>query len=370
MICMDNSEFMRNGDFSPTRFESQYDAVSMLITSKTNANPESTVGILTMAGRSVQVVASPTDEQAKLLSSLHGLSLGGSCNVPAALQVAMLALKHRNNKRGSQRIILFVGSPVEAEEKAMKRVGKIMKKNNIALDIISVGENAVNQQTLEGLLEAVNKNDNSHYVEVPPGMIASDVIRKSPIVGGGSSGASAAGGGDFGEFGGIDPNMDPEMAMALRLSMEEARQAGGGSDAPATGAPAEANMEDDEDALLQQALQMSMAAAMGDAGADQDVSADAMDSNTVAAEAESPASSPATASSEATAPVEKVEESSSIDAASEQFSDPSFVNQLLSDLPGVDMNDPQIQAAMAALGAGAASASDAQNKDKDKKEEK
>ena len=68
--------------------------------------------------------------------------------------------------------------------------------------------------------------------------------------------------------------------------------------------------------------------------------------------------------------VEKVEESSSIDAASEQFSDPSFVNQLLSDLPGVDMNDPQIQAAMAALGAGAASASDAQNKDKDKKEEK
>ena len=230
MICMDNSEFMRNGDFSPTRFESQYDAVSMLITSKTNANPESTVGILTMAGRSVQVVASPTDEQAKLLSSLHGLSLGGSCNVPAALQVAMLALKHRNNKRGSQRIILFVGSPVEAEEKAMKRVGKIMKKNNIALDIISVGENAVNQQTLEGLLEAVNKNDNSHYVEVPPGMIASDVIRKSPIVGGGSSGASAAGGGDFGEFGGIDPNMDPEMAMALRLSMEEARQAGGGSD--------------------------------------------------------------------------------------------------------------------------------------------
>ena len=43
-----------------------------------------------------------------------------------------------------------------------------------------------------------------------------------------------------------------------------------------------------------------------------------------------------------------------------QFSDPSFVNQLLSDLPGVDMNDPQIQAAMAALGAG--------NKDSDDKE--
>ena len=45
-----------------------------------------------------------------------------------------------------------------------------------------------------------------------------------------------------------------------------------------------------------------------------------------------------------------------------QFSDPSFVNQLLSDLPGVDLNDPQIQAAMAALGAG--------NKNGDKEDDK
>ena len=78
---MDNSEYMRNGDFAPTRFEAQYDAVSMLFTAKTNANPESTVGFLTMAGRNVEVVASPTGEQAKLLSALHGLSLSGTSNV-------------------------------------------------------------------------------------------------------------------------------------------------------------------------------------------------------------------------------------------------------------------------------------------------
>ena len=62
--------------------------------------------------------------------------------------------------------------PITAEEKAMKRVGKLMKKNNIALDIISIGENASNQAKLEGLLEAVNKNENSHYVEVSPGTIS------------------------------------------------------------------------------------------------------------------------------------------------------------------------------------------------------
>ena len=149
----------------------------MLFTAKTNANPESTVGFLTMAGRNVEVVASPTGEQAKLLSALHGLSLSGTSNVSAALQVAMLALKHRKNKRGGQRVY-FVGSPITAEEKAMKRVGKLMKKNNIALDIVSIGENASNQAKLEGLLEAVNKNENSHYVEVNPGTIASDVFVK------------------------------------------------------------------------------------------------------------------------------------------------------------------------------------------------
>ena len=111
------------------------------------------------------------------------------------------------------------------KKKQLKRVGKLMKKNNIALDIISIGENALNQSKLEGLLEAVNKNDNSHYVEVSTGTVASDVIRQSAIVGGGNSGGGGGAGGDnFAEFGGIDPNLDPELAMALRVSMEEARQ--------------------------------------------------------------------------------------------------------------------------------------------------
>ena len=367
---MDNSEYMRNGDFAPTRFEAQYDAVSMLFTAKTNANPESTVGFLTMAGRNVEVVASPTGEQAKLLSALHGLSLSGTSNVSAALQVAMLALKHRKNKRGGQRVILFVGSPITAEEKAMKRVGKLMKKNNIALDIISIGENASNQAKLEGLLEAVNKNENSHYVEVSPGTIASDVIRQSAIVGGSSSsGAGGSGGDNFAEFGGIDPNLDPELAMALRVSMEEARQQANAGDSNAndnstsnsSSAPANMDLQggEDEDALLQQALQMSMAAAAEESTASTKMDvADDNEQEDADDEAAQLAAALAMSTNADTAGDAKADG----EGKDAQFSDPSFVNQLLSDLPGVDLNDPQIQAAMAALGAG--------NKNEDKEDGK
>jgi hypothetical protein len=42
-----------------------------------------------------------------------------------------LALKHRKNKNGGQRIIAFVGSPVDADEKELKRLGAALKKSNV-----------------------------------------------------------------------------------------------------------------------------------------------------------------------------------------------------------------------------------------------
>lgn len=41
--------------------------------------------------------------------------------------------------------------------------------------------------------------------------------------GGGSSGGGGGDMGQFAEYGGIDPALDPELAMAIRVSTEEAR---------------------------------------------------------------------------------------------------------------------------------------------------
>ena len=92
MILLDNSEFMRNGDYIPTRLEAQQDAANLLVGAKTQSHPESTVGV--SAG--TELLVSPTDDVGKILIAIHGLSMQGKVtDVTACVQVASLALKHR-----------------------------------------------------------------------------------------------------------------------------------------------------------------------------------------------------------------------------------------------------------------------------------
>ena len=48
-LSIDNSEWMRNGDFVPTRLQAQQDAVNVVARYKVRDNPETTVGLLTLA---------------------------------------------------------------------------------------------------------------------------------------------------------------------------------------------------------------------------------------------------------------------------------------------------------------------------------
>ena len=49
---MDNSEWSRNGDFAPSRWDSQQDAANIICEAKTQQNPENTLGVMAYAGRS------------------------------------------------------------------------------------------------------------------------------------------------------------------------------------------------------------------------------------------------------------------------------------------------------------------------------
>ncbi|KDQ14218.1 hypothetical protein BOTBODRAFT_33007 [Botryobasidium botryosum FD-172 SS1] len=312
MIIIDNSEYMRNGDYNPTRLRAQEDAVNVVFTNKTNANAESMVGVMTMAGKSPEVLVTPTTDLGKVLNALHETKVGGQVDIQTSIQVAQLALKHRQNKNQRQRIIVFLGSPLGTSEGPLIRLAKKLKKSNVAVDIISFGEEEENEPVLRAFIDAVQSGDNSHLLSVPAGPhLLSDLVLSSPILAGeegipggmdtaGGSG-SGAGGQDF-EFG-VDPSLDPELAMALRMSLEEerARQAGssGAPTAPAAAAASSTtlsnvpevptanmipiDMDDDEDAMLQQALLLSQAEADGGAGAgageedDGDVEMDADD---------------------------------------------------------------------------------------------
>merc|ERR1719231_1001832 len=222
------------------------------------------VGLMTMSGKTPNVLVTPSTDIGKLLGSVHGkVRYEGNANVLSALQIAQLALKHRPHKNHPPKIVLFVGSPISEPQEKLVKLGTQLQKNEVAVDIINFGEETENTAKLEAFLAAVNKNDNSHLVNVPPGIgILSDVLQQSPIISGGGDGG---GGGNLNEFG-VDPELDPDLAMAMQMSMEEARRAeeGAGGDATAaadTGAAAPAPPAfgiDAEDAELQAALAMSM----------------------------------------------------------------------------------------------------------------
>jgi hypothetical protein len=76
----------------------------------------------------------------KLGARCAGLEIEGVMNVPSGVQIAQLALKHRQNKNQRQRIVLFAGSPINADKETLVKIGKKLKKNNVAVDIVNFGE--------------------------------------------------------------------------------------------------------------------------------------------------------------------------------------------------------------------------------------
>ena len=114
------------------------------------------------------MLATNSKEQGQILKGLHAAStkIGGSVDVPTAISVAALALKHRQNGNARQRIIVFIGSPLTgegADQAAMVKLSKRLKKNNIAVDIVAFGE-ALDEEyasVLRAFVEAVSSNDNS-----------------------------------------------------------------------------------------------------------------------------------------------------------------------------------------------------------------
>ncbi|KAL9417554.1 hypothetical protein AB3S75_040521 [Citrus x aurantiifolia] len=378
MICIDNSEWMRNGDYSPSRLRAQADAVSLICGAKTQSNPENTVGILTMGGKGVRVLTTPTTDLGKILACMHELDIGGEMNIVAGIQVAQLALKHRQNKNQRQRIIVFAGSPVKYDRKVMEMIGKKLKKNSVAIDIVNFGEDDDGKpEKLEALLAAVNNNDSSHLVHVPTGPNAlSDVLISSPVFtadGEGGSGfaaaaaAAAAGGVSDFDFG-VDPNIDPELALALRVSMEEERAR---QEAAAKRAADEASRQgkeeepssnsqdatmtdntnntaaettektadpmDEEKSLLERAFAMSMGTSVSDTSmADADTSK-ATDEDTELALALQMSMQ------------DDTKDPSNQSDMSKVLGDQSFVSSILTSLPGVDPNDPSVKDLIASL---------------------
>ncbi|XP_040482699.1 26S proteasome non-ATPase regulatory subunit 4 isoform X3 [Ursus maritimus] len=368
MVCVDNSEYMRNGDFLPTRLQAQQDAVNIVCHSKTRSNPENNVGLITLAkymgqrrkglASDCEVLTTLTPDTGRILSKLHTVQPKGKITFCTGIRVAHLALKHRQGKNHKMRIIAFVGSPVEDNEKDLVKLAKRLKK-----------EKEVNTEKLTAFVNTLNGKDGtgSHLVTVPPGPSLADALISSPILAGEGGAMLGLGASDF-EFG-VDPSADPELALALRVSMEEqrqrqeeeARRAAAASAAEA--GIATAGAEDSDDALLKMTISQQEFGRTGlpdlSSMTEEEQIAYAMQMSLQGAEFGQAESADIDASS-AMDTSEPAKEEDDYDV----MQDPEFLQSVLENLPGVDPNNEAIRNAMGSLASQA-------NKDgkKDKKEE-
>jgi len=379
VICLDNSDWMRNGDYTPTRLEAQQDAINLICGAKTQSNPENTVGVLSGAGKSPTVLVSLTNDLGKVLSSIHDVKIGGTFDFLSSMQVAQLVLKHRQNKNQHQRVVVFVGSPICARAEELVRLGKRLKKNNIAIDIVNFGEEEENTEKLEAFISAIDNNEGSHLVTVPPGPhILSDILVSSPIVQGEEGGSSSGASSDFGGFGGVDPNLDPDLALALKVSMEEerARQEEARKRAENTGAEkSEASAPQSstpESSTTQPSTEVEMTEAIDDDEFKQALalsmqmeksSQSVPDSTSRAPTVSSPSEDVQMEDEDeqmflaalqmsmgpSANPAPQVTSSSGEDINKELMEDPNFVNSILMSLPGVDPDDDRIKNALKQL---------------------
>lgn len=106
------------------------------------------------------MLVTPTQDIGKILTALHTLKISGEPDIATAIQIAQLALKHRQNKNQRQRIVVFVGSPLGTDEKSLVKLGKKLKKNNVSIDIVSFGEGDENDVRLKAFVDSATSGEN------------------------------------------------------------------------------------------------------------------------------------------------------------------------------------------------------------------
>lgn len=174
-------------------------------------------------------------QSGKIHVALQTVKSHGIPDLLSGLSVAGLALKHRQEKNQRQRAIVLLSTPLPLylTSDDLSKLGKKLKKNNVAVDVILFGaEVEANEERVRVFVEAVNSGGNSHLLTVPSGApgLLSDHIKRSEILAEEGFGSGAGGSGGLGAGAGagaggsdaagldLDPNLDPELAMVRPIS--------------------------------------------------------------------------------------------------------------------------------------------------------
>lgn len=253
-LCLDNTDYMRNGDYFPTRHFAMLEVANLLVSAKMQLNAENTIGFLTSGGDACKVFETLTMDLDRVLASLTEVKMSGRVShFSAALRIAALALSHRANPLSEKRIVVFVGSPIKETVGELEALAKKLRKDEVAVDVILFGA-PENEERLSLFVSKVEKQGNSVFIHIPAGANLTAVLMDSQVFTSQSGQSSDRGPGGMPGFQ-VDPNVDPELEMALRMSMEahnNSTAASGGAGPVAT--PALSPFDEE----LQRAIQLSL----------------------------------------------------------------------------------------------------------------
>lgn len=182
---------------------------------------ETSIGLMTMGGDSVQVLVTPTNDTAHLYSVFNKIKVGGTPKFAKSLQIAQLALKHRINKHQKERIVVFTADTMVEPESDIIDLCRKMRRNNTQIDIINISS-PNNVAMLKNIIDTVNVEDKSCFLDYGPENNESlvDTVKKSPMM---YNNANMGQGGGMG-FQANNDEFDDELQAVLRMSLEEERK--------------------------------------------------------------------------------------------------------------------------------------------------
>ena len=249
-FVLDASQYMRNGNLSPSRLYQQRATAEFLIRGKIHSNMENVCSV-TAAANTPVLLCPMTHEERHLINAVQQCKESDGFDLVKGIMQARLAVKHRQKRQQTPSIICFIGSPFirgtpEATEKALRSVAKMLRKESVGLIFILFGENVSpeNLAILENTISDANKDGNSRIVQHisnDPYAQLVDTVRRAGVLTGEEQGLTAdedpeladalrqiaaAEGGTYG--GSIDTAAeaidDPELAEAIRLSLLDFQQ--------------------------------------------------------------------------------------------------------------------------------------------------
>ena len=202
----------------PSRLDAQAEAVSAIFRLKRDSNVENQASLMTSFVGGPKVLATLTSDAGIFGAALNDAKLAGSsARLTPALQVAQLILRNRQNPHQRQRVIVFVGSPLESQEgEGLVKQAMTLKKQGVAVDVIMFGsEQEQNTPLLKTFISAVDspesdEDSRSSLIGVPVGQHLLEYLKSNLKMTSSSNTVMMD-----------DEELDPELAMALKLSLEE-----------------------------------------------------------------------------------------------------------------------------------------------------